>query len=35
MNTSNFYRYVRGEVDGRLVVPWTALVMTMVSRPAG
>jgi len=34
MNTPNFYRYVRGEVDGRLVVPWTADVMTMVSQPS-
>ncbi len=34
MNTPNFYRYVRGEVDGRLVAPWTAHVMTMVSQPA-
>jgi len=33
MNTPNFYRYVRGEVDTRLVVPWTALTMTMVSQP--
>jgi quinol monooxygenase YgiN len=35
MNTPNFYRYVRGEVDGRLVVPWTAHMMAMVSQPAG
>ena len=35
MNTPNFYRYVRGEVDSRLVVPWTAHMMTMVSQPAG
>lgn len=35
MNTPNFYQYVRGEVDGRLVVPWTAHMMTMVSQPAG
>jgi quinol monooxygenase YgiN len=33
MNTPDFYRYVRGEVDGRLVVPWTAHMMTMVSQP--
>jgi quinol monooxygenase YgiN len=30
MNTPNFYRVVRGEVDKRLVVPWTALRLTMV-----
>jgi quinol monooxygenase YgiN len=35
MNTPNFYRFVRGEVDGRLVVPWTAHMMAMVSQPAG
>lgn len=34
MNTPNFYRYVRGEVDPRLVVPWTAHMMSMVSQPA-
>jgi len=34
MNTPNFYRYVRGEVDGRLVVPWTADIMAMVSQPS-
>ena len=33
MNTPNFYRFVRGEIDGKLVVPWTAHVMTMVSQP--
>jgi quinol monooxygenase YgiN len=33
MNTPNFYRYVRGDIDGRLVVPWTALIMTMISEP--
>jgi quinol monooxygenase YgiN len=33
MNTPNFYRFVRGEIDGRLVVPWTALTMTMLSEP--
>ena len=33
MNTPNFYRFVRGEIDGRLVVPWTALIMTMLSEP--
>jgi quinol monooxygenase YgiN len=31
MNTPNFYRFVRGDIDGRLVVPWTALIMTMLS----
>jgi hypothetical protein len=31
MNTPNFYRFVRGDIDGRLVVPWTALIMTMIS----
>jgi quinol monooxygenase YgiN len=35
MNTANFYQYVRGEVDPRLVAPWTAHTMTMVSEPAG
>ncbi|WP_192579649.1 putative quinol monooxygenase [Micromonospora sp. AMSO31t] len=34
MNTPNFYRYVRGEVDGRLVVPWTAHMMAMISQPS-
>jgi quinol monooxygenase YgiN len=34
MNTENFYRYVRGEIDGRLVVPWTAHMMSVVSQPA-
>lgn len=34
MNTSNFYRYVRRDVDGRLAVPWTAHMMTMLSQPA-
>jgi quinol monooxygenase YgiN len=33
MNTPNFYRVVRGEIDPRLVVPWTAHLMTMVSQP--
>lgn len=33
MNTPNFYRFVRGEVDGRLVVPSTALTLTMISEP--
>jgi quinol monooxygenase YgiN len=33
MNTVNFYRYVRGDVDARLVAPWTAHTMTMVSEP--
>lgn len=33
MNTPNFYRYIRGEVDGRLVAPWTAHTMAMVSQP--
>jgi quinol monooxygenase YgiN len=31
MNTPNFYRFVRGDIDSRLVVPWTALIMTMIS----
>jgi quinol monooxygenase YgiN len=35
MNTPNFYRYVRREVDPRLVVPWTAHMMAMVSQPSG
>jgi hypothetical protein len=34
MNTPNFYRFVRGDIDARLVVPWTALTMTMLSEPA-
>ncbi|HEX8007138.1 MAG TPA: putative quinol monooxygenase [Trebonia sp.] len=34
MNTPNFYRYVRGEVDPRLVVPWTAHMMALVSQPS-
>jgi quinol monooxygenase YgiN len=34
MNTPHFYRYVRGEVDPRLVVPWTAHMMTMVTQPS-
>lgn len=33
LSTPTFYRVVRGEVDGRLVVPWTALSLTMVSEP--
>jgi quinol monooxygenase YgiN len=33
MNTPNFYRFVRGEIDRRLVVPWTALTMAMLSEP--
>jgi quinol monooxygenase YgiN len=33
MNTSHFYRVVRGEVDRRLNAPWTAHVMTMISEP--
>ncbi|PWU51364.1 hypothetical protein DLJ46_05200 [Micromonospora globispora] len=33
MNTSNFYRIVRGEIDKRLVAPWTAHMMTMISEP--
>lgn len=32
-STPNFYRVVRGEIDRRLVVPWTALTLTMVSEP--
>ncbi|AYV84712.1 MAG: antibiotic biosynthesis monooxygenase [Hyperionvirus sp.] len=31
MNTPNFYRVVRGEVDSNLVIPWTALSMTMIT----
>ncbi|BCB78607.1 hypothetical protein GCM10022251_59460 [Phytohabitans flavus] len=34
MNTANFYRHLRGEVDARLVAPWTTHTMTMVSQPA-
>jgi quinol monooxygenase YgiN len=34
MNTPNFYHYVRGEVDPRLVIPWTAHMMAMVSQPS-
>jgi quinol monooxygenase YgiN len=34
MNTPNFYRFVRGDIDARLVVPWTALTMTVLSEPA-
>lgn len=30
MNTGNFYRVVRGKVDGNLVVPWTALTMMLI-----
>jgi hypothetical protein len=30
----NFYRCVRGEVDVRLVVPWTAHMMQMISQPS-
>jgi len=30
MNTSNFYRVVRQQVDPYLLVPWTALSMTIV-----
>jgi quinol monooxygenase YgiN len=33
MNTPNFYRIVRGMVDGRLAAPWTAHTMTMISEP--
>ncbi|MEU3457476.1 putative quinol monooxygenase [Micromonospora sp. NPDC006766] len=33
MNTSSFYRIVRGEIDKRLVAPWTAHMMTMISEP--
>ncbi|MEU8263663.1 putative quinol monooxygenase [Micromonospora sp. NPDC048999] len=33
MHTSNFYRVVRGEIDKRLAVPWTAHLMTMISEP--
>jgi quinol monooxygenase YgiN len=34
MNTENFYRFVRGEVDVRLVVPWTAHMMALVGQPS-
>jgi quinol monooxygenase YgiN len=33
MNTPDFHRVVRGEVDPRLTVPWTGLSMTMLSSP--
>ena len=33
MNTSHFYRVVRGEIDRRLNAPWTAHAMTMISQP--
>jgi len=33
MKTPHFYHLVRGEIDPRLIVPWTAHVMTMISRP--
>ncbi|MCW3838491.1 antibiotic biosynthesis monooxygenase [Micromonospora yasonensis] len=33
MNTSSFYRIVRGEIDKRLVAPWTAHMMMMISEP--
>jgi quinol monooxygenase YgiN len=33
MNTSHFYRIVRGEIDPRLNAPWTAHTMTMISEP--
>jgi quinol monooxygenase YgiN len=33
MNTSHFYRVVRGEIDPRLNAPWTAHLMTMISEP--
>lgn len=32
MNTPNFYRVVRGEVDPKLVVPWTGLSMSLIGR---
>jgi len=35
MNTNNFYRVVRAEVDPRLVVPWTALSMSLISKNTG
>ncbi|AYV75882.1 MAG: antibiotic biosynthesis monooxygenase [Terrestrivirus sp.] len=31
MNTSNFYRVVRGQVDKQLLVPWTALELEIVN----
>jgi quinol monooxygenase YgiN len=34
MTTPTFQRVVRGEVDGRLVVPWSAHSLTMISEPA-
>lgn len=34
MATPNFARYVRGEIDERLVVPWSALKLKMISVPA-
>jgi quinol monooxygenase YgiN len=33
MNTPDFYRILRGRVDGRLAAPWTAHTMTMISEP--
>lgn len=33
MNTPAFYQVVRGEIDPRLAVPWTALSMSMQSEP--
>jgi quinol monooxygenase YgiN len=33
MNTPNFYRVVRGQVDPLLLVPWTALDMKLISMP--
>jgi quinol monooxygenase YgiN len=33
MNTPNFYRMVRGGIDGRLAAPWTAHTLTMLSGP--
>jgi quinol monooxygenase YgiN len=33
MNTSHFYRIVRGKIDPRLNAPWTAHTMTMISEP--
>jgi homoserine O-acetyltransferase len=35
MNTPNFYRVVRGEVDPKLVVPWTGLSMSLIGRSEG
>ncbi|WP_213454865.1 putative quinol monooxygenase [Rhizomonospora bruguierae] len=35
LNTAAFHRYVRGEVDPRLAVPWAAHTMTMLSSPGG